>query len=146
MRVRPRVSLLLDCLGKAEASFLLLGNIDNDSGRSAAYDGAVLNVDDIPAELRVDAALLAPPPGYVVQELAPVIARLRDVHAECIALSLADRTMHRNELLAFGLEPRKSPSEDGLCYVLDPRVANRPREWNNAEHWANPDNFSRYRW
>ena len=32
------------------------------------------------------------------------------------------------------------------CYGYDLNTYNRIRSWNNSRHWANPENFRKYRW
>lgn len=144
---RPTVNSLLQ--DSETSSFALLGDIENDTGQepSLATTDAGFSVDALPADLRVDVALIAVTSRNDSEDTLPLIARLRDVHADrVIAWVDDDSTGACEALVAMGFEKRKSPSEDGLLFVWDPALANRPREWNNSQHWANPENFSRYRW
>lgn len=128
-----------------DAEFLALGPIINDSGRSPVHASPDVSVQSLPATLKVDTALVAAS-GLELQEVEPVLARLRDVYATRIVLEFDRADAHLDALRALGFEPRKSPSGDGLLLVSDPATRERPREWNNSTHWANPENFKRYRW
>ena len=33
-----------------------------------------------------------------------------------------------------------------LCFSYNLKTYNKKRTWNNAEGWANPENFDKYRW
>ncbi len=135
--------------GFESSNFALLGDIENDTGQEPLLTAADagLSVDELPADLRVGVALVAVSSESNSEDTLPLIARLRDVHADrVIAWVDNELTGARDALIAMGFEKRESPSEDGLLFVWDPALANRPREWNNSEHWANPENFSRYRW
>lgn len=102
--------------------------------------------DGLPADLRADIALVDAEAVQDDEELLPLLARLRDVNAQKVVVIVPRDHRSLNELNALGFETRKSPSWDGLVFVWDPALADRPREWNNSKHWANPENFSRYRW
>jgi hypothetical protein len=87
---------------------------------------------------------------------AALIARLRDLHCHRFALACRHADAHHREgawseaeLLAMALSLHRRIREDGVwfsVYTYDIDTFNRRREWNNPEHWANPDNFRRYRW
>jgi hypothetical protein len=47
------------------------------------------------------------------------------------------------EFLPLGDSPADAASE---AFVYDIDLYNRSRDWNNADHWANPQNFGRFRW
>ena len=140
---------LLGDLDHSGGTFALFGAIENDTGFIPAYQSPAATVDPatLPAELRVDIALVRPLTGDNERAISMVLARLRDVHADRVLLC-ADQLPKSatSGLAALGFEPRKSPSVDGLVYVWDPALADQPREWNNARNWANPENFSKYRW
>ncbi|MEL7536307.1 MAG: DUF6231 family protein [Pseudomonadota bacterium] len=50
----------------------------------------------------------------------------------------------QTELLALGFDPAGA-FEDRFAYAYDLARCNQPRDWNNAEHWANPTQFKK-RW
>lgn len=146
---RPTASRLLASLETGVESFVAIGDIDIDTPSQPAWSASgPMDVDGLPPELRAGAALVAVAPGGEADELLPLLARLRDVHAEKVVVHIGGVSPVElgGELVALGFEARKSPSEDGLIFAWDPALANRPREWNNSRHWANPENFSRYRW
>ncbi len=140
---------LLGSLDYSGGAFALFGGIENDTGLIPVYQSPAATVDlaTLPAELRVEIALVRPFSGDSERALSMVLARLRDVHANRVLLC-ADQLAKSatSGFVALGFEPRKSPSVDGLVYVWDPALADQPREWNNARSWANPENFSKYRW
>ncbi|MEM8817068.1 MAG: DUF6231 family protein, partial [Pseudomonadota bacterium] len=132
--------------GSAER-LLVLGDIANDSGREPLFEcrSPLPDVDSLPANLRADVALVC----VTETDDLPValLARLRDVHAQQIVLHVAaGGKAASGDMLALGFEAAKSPPKDGLVYVWDAALADKPREWNNSRHWANPGNFDRYRW
>lgn len=145
---RASAKQLLEATGYAAGHLALLGPIENDTGVPVRFTAPAASVTlaALPADLRVDAALVAAGVEDALDAVVPVLARLRDVHAACVIFQDTAEIAAPGDMLALGFEARKSPSVDGLLYVRDPAEAERPREWNNSRNWANPDNFSRYRW
>jgi len=74
-----------------------------------------------------------------------VLARLRDVHCKRVILLTNGATdWSANQLRGLGfLEMNEA---DISYWLYDPALSNPPREWNSPTHWANPENFDRYRW
>lgn len=146
---RPAASRLLASLDTDVADFVAIGEIEIDTEVKPAWSAnAGSAVDDLPPGLKTGAALVALAMHADVDEVLPLLARLRDVHADKVVVHIGEALPAGlgGELVALGFEARKSPSEDGLVFAWDPVLANRPREWNNSRNWANPENFSRYRW
>jgi len=139
---------LLEAAGWVARHFALVGPIENDTGVTPQFaaPAASMDIAALPTDLRVDVALVAAGAGDALAAVVPVLARLRDVHAERVVFQDAAEIAPPGDMLALGFEAKKSPSVDGLLYVRDPAETDRPREWNNSRNWANPDNFSRYRW
>lgn len=139
---------LLEAAGYDGRRFALLGPIENDTKVAARFTApdTPLALDSLPPELRVEIALVAVHGGETLDAIVPVLARLRDVHADCVIVHDAAQLATPADMLALGFEMKRSPSIDGLVYVRDPAEAEQPREWNNSRNWANPANFSRYRW
>ncbi|MEM9404105.1 MAG: DUF6231 family protein [Pseudomonadota bacterium] len=75
-------------------------------------------------------------------EARHLLARLRDRHAGYLIVHDPNRVFPTVDYLALGFEVDKLPA----CYVFDASASSRQREWNNAENWANPENFNRFRW
>lgn len=142
-------SRLFGSLDYSGAAFALFGAIENDTAFVPAYHSPEATFDPgaLPANLRVDVALVRPLTGDHHRGISMLLARLRDVHAERVLLC-PDQLARPDAagFAALGFEPRKSPPVDGLVYVWDPALADQPREWNNSRNWANPENFSKYRW
>ena len=145
---RASANQLLEATGYAAGHLALLGPIENDTGVPVRFTAPAASVTlaALPADLRVDVALVAAGVEDALDAVVPVLARLRDVHAERVVFQDAAEIVPPGDMLALGFEAKKSPSVDGLLYVRDPAETDRPREWNNSRNWANPDNFSRYRW
>lgn len=145
---RPTASELLPLLESTASTLICIGEFDcgPDARLVASVEPANATVDSLPEDIRAEVALVDALGIRDDDELLPLLARLRDVHARQVIVVLPSGHASRDDLVALGFEARKSPSGDGLIFVWDPALANRPREWNNARHWANPENFSRYRW
>lgn len=47
--------------------------------------------------------------------------------------------------LGFQVELEDSPNKL-LCFSYNLKTYNNKRSWNNADGWANPENFDKYRW
>ncbi|MEM8982068.1 MAG: DUF6231 family protein [Pseudomonadota bacterium] len=73
--------------------------------------------------------------GRLTSRLVPQIVWLRS--------SPAHQGLHA-QLLALGFEPAGAFA-DRFAYSYDIARANRPREWNTPENWANPNQFNK-RW
>ena len=75
-----------------------------------------------------------------------LLAALRDRYAERVLVYDSDPALSRSELLALGFVQVDSPVPDVHAFVHDPDEFFASREWNNPRHWANPENFGKYRW
>ena len=81
-----------------------------------------------------------------------VIGLLRNLHCARLAVVLEPEALARGwtreDLLALEFLPAASPSTSGgtEVFVYDIDLYNRERDWNNARHWANPENFEKFRW
>ena len=76
-----------------------------------------------------------------------VLGRLRDVGGGRVLLAAnAESVLTERELLALGFVRKRHPTLRFRLYLHDPDDYFPAREWNNAEGWANPQNYSRYRW
>lgn len=139
---------LLEATGHQAGELALLGPIENDTAVPVLFTAPTASVPlaALRADLRVDVALVAAGVEDALDAVVPLLARLRDVHAACVVFQDTAKIAAPGDMLALGFEAKTSPSVDGLLYVRDPAEAERPREWNNSRNWANPDNFSRYRW
>ncbi len=140
---------LLDSVDYTGSSFALLGDIENDTPHTPLFTSpsAAVDPESLPAGLRIDVAVVRPSASERERDFSITLARLRDVHAERVVLWPDQvETLDATGLGALGFERRKSPSIDGLVFIWDPDVADQPREWNNSKNWANPENFSKYRW
>lgn len=145
---RPGASELFKLLESTVSTVVCIGEFTcgPEANLVATLDPPSASAESLPADLRADVALVDAACIQDETELLPLLARLRDVHASQVIVIIPSAHPSHNDLVALGFEARKSPSGDGLVFVWDPAVANRPREWNNSKHWANPENFSRYRW
>ena len=84
-----------------------------------------------------------------VAEARGLIARVRDVHCPAFLLVSdldAAPGWDHSGLLAMALTKIEAPAVGPAAYAFDIDSYNRRREWNSPDHWANPENFDRYRW
>ena len=84
--------------------------------------------------------MLEPKPSDV-----PAIARLRDIGCRRVLLLTGPELCCENELRGLGFLPVDALGPHA-AFVHDGDLLNQPREWNNSKHWANPENFDKYRW
>lgn len=124
--------------------------------------GGLLVVGDVPAP-EFDAALTGPCTGRDVLEAdfhqrfdlglviepalsdVAVIARLRDIACRRVFLLPGTQAWSDNDLRGLGFQPVEA-LDSHAAFLHDSDLLNQPREWNNAKHWANPENFDKYRW
>jgi hypothetical protein len=145
------IKLLLEQLGVVgrDPSVLAIGIASDElRGISAAkaYD-RLSGPGELPASLRVQLGIVRAPLSFMARKDAEqLLSRLRDVHCETVLLMDPGGSWPQEELRSLGYLEIGCPSEEGPCYVFDPDLFNEPREWNNASHWANPENFKKYRW
>jgi hypothetical protein len=113
---------------------------------SASSDFDRINVPD--AE-RFDLGIVAGVIEHLDDRAArALIATLRDVHCSSLLLAVPAAHWPLEAYLALGLELRdvSATGEAWHLYWFDVDRYNPEREWNNPQHWANPENFKRYRW
>ncbi|MFK7730636.1 MAG: DUF6231 family protein [Pseudomonadales bacterium] len=86
-------------------------------------------------------------------EGATVIARLRNLHSNHIAVFQQDRAQGiwpESAFFALALKHQHrfeyADSNALHLYTYDIESYNHKRTWNNARFWANPENFGRYWW
>ena len=80
-----------------------------------------------------------------------LLGRLKNLHTHriCLAVCLAQCDgWTRNDLLGLGFrESRELDTGSSVRFFsYDLANYNPKRSWNNARHWANPENFDKYRW
>jgi hypothetical protein len=78
-----------------------------------------------------------------------LISLMRDQYCDGLLLLVRAGHWRLEQYLALGFERRGqcvsgTEARDLYWYHVD--RYNPEREWNNPDHWANPDNFRRYRW
>ncbi len=80
-----------------------------------------------------------------------LIANLRNFHSNAVAVALAagqdkaQTSWSDTEFVALGLVPAGTDGSSRL-YVYDIASYNDARVWNSPRHWANPENFRKFRW
>ena len=105
------------------------------------------SVDDLPADLRMGLGIVFDQLEFLDKPAAVhLLSRLRDQHCERVAVCLSKPILTEREMLALGYMEQKRPSIDGRLFLFDPDMFFTRREWNTPNHWANPENFSKYRW
>ena len=128
------------------ASMVVYGPLAGERGvrESDAGPPSLPRVDDLSNDLKVDVALVDARGCDDIRRVGALLARLRDVHAQRVVV-IADR-LQRGDLLALRFESTKHTFGSAEVYLSSAAVTDKRREWNNARHWANPENFKRYRW
>jgi hypothetical protein len=82
-------------------------------------------------------------------DAALVLGRIRDLHAARMLVLTGAAEGLRNDLIALGMERLSTGEEescDAVLYAFDLGRYKRTPDWLNARHWANPENWGRYRW
>ena len=99
----------------------------------------------VPDDRRFDLAIVSSACALEARpSAAPLLATLRDRHARCVAIVGEEHVFESRELVALGFE--QTELGESLLWLFDPDAESRQREWNDARHWANPENFDKYRW
>ena len=130
--------LLSGLQGKPE-SLLILGA----DGPAPTMDNVVgvfsfAEADQLPAERQADLGVFWRP----TRNEMTLIAKARDVL--CDRLLLLDPVeWTSNELLALGFH---KASAEPAAFVCSAETTTAVRDWNSPKHWANPENFDKYRW
>ncbi len=77
-----------------------------------------------------------------------LLAQLRDQLCEQVFVVVTKASAwSREDMLALAYTLRaRSADDQWLLYDHDIASYNPERDWNTPEHWANPENFERYRW
>ena len=123
-------------------SLLVVGDIEApafDVGLTGPCTGSEVLETDF--QQRFDLGLvIEPEPSDVA-----VIARLRDVACRRVLLLPGSTSWPDNDLRGLGFQ-RVESLDSHATFLHDSDLLNQPREWNNARHWANPENFDKYRW
>lgn len=146
---------LLSDLGitDAGASCLVVSCDSDASSVSAAEIGVaevrclagVASVADLDGLDRYSLAIVVGQLGDMQKgDLVHLLARLRDRYAERVILRGESSILSSSELMALGFVRFRRAG--ARFYVYDPDTYFEPREWNNSRHWANPENFRKYRW
>ncbi|MEM7500738.1 MAG: DUF6231 family protein [Pseudomonadota bacterium] len=104
------------------------------------------SLEDLPSDLGgVTLALLLFGADAEIDDLSvQLLGRLRDSGVARVAVNDPQSVLTVSEMLALGYVA--APGASGRIFLHDPDEFFSRREWNNARHWANPENFKRYRW
>ena len=142
---------MLDDLGlvRRSTSVVAIGSADLTVPQAdvvEAYE-VLSGPDDLPKTLRVALGIVVSPLDFMARTVAEqLLSRLRDIHCEKVVLIDTSDGWTPEDLRALGYLEVGQAWADRRCYLFDPDVFNRPREWNNPSNWANPENFRKYRW
>lgn len=120
-------------------------SISAKNRRLTWYDN-VAGVDDLEGLARCTLAIVfGLPAGTGKKQVTHLLASLRDRYATRIVVEDTGSLFSLGDLLALGFEklPQHGPY---AAYLYDPDSPSRRREWNSPRHWANPENFDKYRW
>ena len=82
------------------------------------------------------------------KDAAAVLGRLKNLHTDKYVLLVdpARACLGHDALLALALAPFEQLDDGRVAWRYDIDRYNPERPWNNAEDWANPQNFDRFRW
>lgn len=59
----------------------------------------------------------------------------------------ASQTIDHTQLIALGFSKNRDINNTHYSvYSYSIKSYNQKRKWNNSKHWANPENFDKYRW
>lgn len=113
--------------------------------------GRVGSAAEISDEIRVDIAVVVDQVECMSKtDGMHLLSKLRDLTSTRVLLLLHSEIWTSGELLALGFQEiqqqAKRSSIDGRLYLFDPNDFHEPREWNNTDNWANPENFNMFRW
>ena len=133
---------LLAGIGIEPASTVVYGALAGTTDAAGPPD--LPRADEVPATLRVDVAVVDARGCDDIRRVGALLARLRDVHAQSV-VALVDG-IASNDLLALRFEPANRVFDGGQVFLSSAAVTDKRRAWNNARHWAHPENFDRYRW
>lgn len=115
--------------------------------RGLNWLSAVSSVDDLQDVQRHPYALVFDQLSHMgSQQAVHLLARLRDCYADRVLVVDEQGVIPPADMLSLGFLPLEPGLPDALLYGHDPDTANPRRDWNNASQWANPENFTRYRW
>ena len=123
-----------------------------DAYRDERAGAVVREAQDLPqleadADGRYDLALVGDVIGvWPDVEARRLLAALRDRYSDRILILAPEAAWPLTDYLALGFERRGAPADGLALFWYDVDRFNPEREWNNPDHWANPENFKRYRW
>lgn len=119
---------------------------DPESGLDIEWLTDVSSHQDLDGFLRTSLAVVFDQLEHMTADGARhLLAQLRDRYADRVIVVDAMKVFTAGDFLALGFE-RAEDETVGRAFVYDPDSTSRQREWNNADHWANPENFNKYRW
>lgn len=145
-RTPDRLEELFAAIAIDPASVAVYGRLAEEQGERSpdARPRDLPRVDDLPADLKVDVALVDARGCDDSRRIGPLLGRLRDVHAQHVVV-IVDRLPH-NDLLALRFESANCSFDGAQVFVSSAAVTDKRREWNDARNWAHPENFNRFRW
>lgn len=142
IELTPALLAQIDRRFAGTGSLLVVGDIpDPDFDASITGPCSWSDVPQLDFQQRFDLGLVIEPTPSDV----PAIARLRDIGCRRVLLLATPDAWPDNELRGLGFQPVES-LDSNAAFLFDSDLLNQPREWNNARHWANPENFDKYRW
>lgn len=149
--------ILKQLLGEYRPQHLLIaGEAARDAGQAwishAGADLVDLTDDPLAARDQLDSVADLALVTDVLSRLSHEDARqflgwLRNAGARRIAVSVApEDDWPFKDMIALAFRRYASLDDGTVVYAYDIETYNRPRDWNNARYWANPENWGKYRW
>ena len=121
-----------------------LANFETQSNTAALWYHCSLNeLQNLPFDRRYDLALVDLDDWTI--DIQQGIVRLRDVLAKKV---LIISQQHEQVLRALGFSQLISPQSAEHQQLWQFNILNYKHvpDWLNAQYWANPENFNKYRW
>lgn len=135
-----RLLELLARLGEVAEGALVVGTVDVPiDGATHCNEAALLASHEHQRQYPVGVCI--DPAG------SEILAYMRDVACETSVAIQNEQGFTASEFLALGYQRLETPREaEFSVWLHTPEVTDRPREWNNADQWAHPENFDKQRW
>ncbi len=130
---------VLTALGREPGSLLVVGDVDS------AIDGAEHRSEDDLRSSGDHGRKFSV--GIAIDPLASdTLAYMRDIACKSSIAIQRQVGFTASEFLALGFQLEELNGDRAFSvWVSTPEVTDRPREWNNPDHWAHPENFDKQR-
>lgn len=133
----PRLQTIISDHADDISSVVIVGHLVSKPASAAVFSFEEF-LDGAAADSRWPLGLCIDPQPEDVHSLA----RMRDVHCEQVIVIQTMQGLSPTELLALGFQ-KLSSDQQCTVFLCSADINDIPRDWNNAKHWANPENFDK---